>query len=406
MKRMLILLLAVLLLPACEPAPVDNAALIADLEETISALEAQEPETVEVTREVAVANTPAPTATPLAVEVTRVVTETVPPAPPGSGDRPVALIFAPTFDNQITAFRGEALAEALRVALDLNVTLQTPGTYAETIEAVCAAPDTAVAFMPAAIYQLAAARCGAQAELLSERFEIGWEASMLVVRTDSNIFNREALSGARWAVDSRDSLTNSIYFEALFAAAGIEVGEVIETGSDSSSMLALLNGEADFATASFVPPLLPRLERRWTYGIDSPEIWRVLGIPPTRHPRGFTIVLALPEDGGYRIRDARAAVFDVQPDVFNLTRINELSAQLPNDVAVLGAGMPLGTARAITDFLDDYAASEACLESICSGDFLNWTGFESVTPDSFDALDFMTETLELSPEFILGLYDQ
>ena len=229
---------------------------------------------------------------------------------------------------------------------------------------------------------------------------------MIIVRTDSGIFTRDGLNGTRWAVDSRDSLANGLYFQALFAAEGIEVGEVIETGSDSSSILALLNGDADFATASFLPPLLPRLERQWDFGLDSPEIWRQLGIPPTRHPRGFVVVLALAEDGGYRIRDARAAVFDVQPAVFDTTRINELSAQLPNDVVVFGTGMPLGTARTISEFLLAYGASDACLESVCSGDFLNWTGFEAVVAGSFTALEFMTETLELSPEFILGLYDR
>jgi ABC-type phosphate/phosphonate transport system substrate-binding protein len=260
--------------------------------------------------------------------------------------------------------------------------------------------------MPAAVYQLAAARCDAQAELVSQRFGVGWEASMLIVRTDGNVFTRDGLTGLRWAVDSQDSLANDLYFQALFAAEGIEVGEIIETGSDSSSILALLNGEADFATASFLPPLLPRLEREWEYGVDSPEIWRQLGIPPTRHPRGFIIVLALAEDGGYRIRDARAAVFDVRPDVFNITRINELSGRLPNDVAAFGADMPLGTARAISSFLLEHAAGDACLETVCSGDFLNWTGFEPINAATFAALDFMTETLELSPETILGLYDQ
>ena len=129
MKRVILLLpaLLALLLTACQPAPIDNAALIAELEETISALEAQEPLTVEVTREVEVAGaepSPVPTATPLAIEVTRIVTETVPP--PGSADRPVQLIFAPTFENQVTTFRGDALAAAMSEALDLAVVSRNP----------------------------------------------------------------------------------------------------------------------------------------------------------------------------------------------------------------------------------------------------------------------------------------
>src|SRR5690606_13242034 len=119
-------------------------------------------------------------------------------------------------------------------------------------------------------------------------------------RRDSGIGTIEDLAGRRWAIPDRDSLPEFLAFRALFAGAGIEIGEIVEVPGDNSAVLALYNGDVDFATATFVPPILPFDERPWQYGEDSPEIWREVGIAPRRSPLGYVLVNGAPEQGGYR----------------------------------------------------------------------------------------------------------
>jgi len=121
---------------------------------------------------------------------------------------------------------------------------------------------------------------------------------------------------------------------------------------------------------------MPEGEDPWQYGVDQNEIWRYLGLTPERSPIGYVLVIAEPEFGGYRIRDARSGVFDIQPEIFNATRIIALTPQIPNETLAFGRDFPLGLARQVMSTLQTFTASEACAESLCSSDFYNWRGLE------------------------------
>ena len=161
-------------------------------------------------------------------------------------------------------------------------------------------------------------------------------------------------------------------------------------------MLAVVNGEVDFAVATFLPPLLPYEERDWVYGEDDPELWRETGSLPRRSPLGYILVQGEPRFGGYRIRDARSRVFDIEPGIFNETRILTVTAPIPNETIVLGAEFPLSTARQVVMTLVAFAADEACAASLCSSDFYNWTGLVETGEAAYDPLRFLLEELELS----------
>jgi hypothetical protein len=140
----------------------------------------------------------------------------------------------------------------------------------------------------------------------------------------------------------------------------------------------LYNGEVDFVTAAYTPPIMPYEERLWVYGEDDPEVWREFGVPPTRSPIGYVIVWGEVEFGGYRLRDARASIFDTVPEVYNETQIIALSPQIPNDTVAFGADFPLGLAREVTAVFTEFAASEACVNSLCSTDFYGWAGLAEI----------------------------
>lgn len=366
-------------------------------------------ETVEVTRVVTETNE---VEVEVPVEVTRVVTETetetvvetvevmAEEAELGSEERPIQVLFVPSVEVDAIISGGEVLADALAEATGLNYEVSVPTSYAATIEEMCASPDDTIGFIPAQGYVLANERCGVTVGGASVRFGLSWYAAQFVVPADSDIETLEDLEGLTWGIPDFGSTSGYLYPQAMLTEMGIETGEIVETGGHTNSMLAVYNGEVDFATAFFSPPLLP--EGSWTYGVHDPEIWREADENPVRTEEGRTFVAGGPDEGGYRILDARASVTDTAPDIFEQTRILALTDQIPNDTISFGPEFPLGLANEIVGALIEFTASDECLESICSEEFYNWTGLEPVSDSFYDPVRAAMEALGITEEDILG----
>ena len=336
-------------------------------------------------------------------EATRLVTEEVvvevevtrPPL--GTEARPVQLLFSPVVNTDVIAQRGELLALALAEATGYEFVVTVLEDEQAVINQMCEAPDETIAFLSAAAYVLAEEQCQAQAGSVAVNIDgLTWQSGMIVARRDSGIRELADLEGKTWAVADRDNIANFLYFEALLADEGVELGDIIDVTGDSAAMLAVYDEEADFATADFVPPIMPYEERLWVYGEDDPEPGRYLGLPPTRSPIGYVLVNGEPEYGGYRLRDARSRVFDVVPQIYDRTQIVALSAQIPNDTVAFGRDFPLGLARQVITNLTAFAADEDCRESLCATDFYGWAGLQPVEEATFEPVVFVQETLDLS----------
>lgn len=369
---------------------------------------------VEVTRIVVVSSAERPVAVTRLVpqEVTRIVPQEldqelvvdVTKAPLGSAERPVQLLFAPTVDTAVIAARGATLAQALTAATGRVYEVGLLDSEQHVVELMCAAPADTVGFLSAMSYVVAHERCGVQpANVAIHGDDLTWQTGMIVVRRDGDMTSLADLAGRRWAVPDTNSVSGFLSFQAMLADAGVEVGEIVEVPGDSSAVLAVYNGEADFATASYVPPILPYDERSWQYGVDDPEIWRRLDIAPRRSPIGYVLVNGEPEAGGYRVRDARAGIFDTTPEIFNETSILALSPPIPNETVAFGANFPFGLSRQVMAALLDFANSEACDASICSADFYGWAGLAPAEDASYDSLRFLIETLGLSNDEVWAL---
>jgi ABC-type phosphate/phosphonate transport system substrate-binding protein len=150
--------------------------------------------------------------------------------------------------------------------------------------------------------------------------------------------------------------------------------------------------------------LLPFFERRWTYGVDDPEIWRESGEPAIRTEEGRTFVGGDPADGGYRILDARSAANETSPDIFENTRILLLTDQIPNDSISFGPEFPLNTANVIVSYLEEWVTEDNpdCMASICSDDFFTWTGIEPTNDSFYDPVRDAMDALGITEEEILG----
>jgi phosphonate transport system substrate-binding protein len=298
------------------------------------------------------------------------------------------------------------LAEALSEATGLTFDVGIVESEAALLQLLCDAPGDAIGFMSAAGYVLTEEQCEAQVGPVAQDGdnELPWQVGMIVTRRDSGIDDIEDLDGKRWAVADSGGLPTLRYFQAEMAANGIEPGEIMTFPEDSSALLAVLNGDADFATAAYVPPILPFGEE-WTYGEDMAEAWRITGISPQRSPIGYVLVNGEPEQGGYRLRDARARLFDTTPTIFDETSILALSQPVPNQTVVFGGDIPQALVREIRAFLIRFGASEACATSLCAGDLYGWAGLQAAEDDAYDPVRFVIEQLALTAEE-LGLTDE
>lgn len=372
---------------------------------------ASAPTVVEVTRLVPGAAIVS-TATPVEVEieVTRIVTETVTVTDPvvterplpGSAERPFQLLFAPVVDTAVISSRAQLLADWLTRQTGQQFQVGILDNEQRVIDLMCAAPAETIGFLTAVGVALANQQCGAQVVSTAvQNNGLSWQAGMIVVRRDSAIQTLADLDGKRWAVPSETSVPNNYYFQALLEAEGIEPAEIISVPGDNTAMLAVLNGEVDFATGTYWPPILPFEQREWVFGEDDPEVWRQTGVSPSRSGIGFVVILGRPENGGYRVRDARSGVFDTARDIFDETRILTLSAPIPADSVALGGDFPFGLAQQLGPLLAEFAAGEPCAASLCALDFYGWLGLETAVPTSYDPLHFVIDTLGWTDEALL-----
>jgi phosphonate transport system substrate-binding protein len=381
----LMLLLAAIVMVACQPqtveVPVEVTRIVTETETIVEQVEVEVPVEVEVE-----------------VEVTRVVeveveAEVADMAPLGSEERPIKVLFVPSVEAAVIVSGGDVLAQALEDATGLKFEVSVPTSYAATIEEMCASPEDTMGFIPAQGYVLANQRCGVTVGATAVRRGLSWYAAMFVVPVDSDIETLEDLAGKTWAIPDFASTSGYLYPYTQLFELGIEPGETVETGSHNNAMLAVYNGEVDFGTAFFSPPVIPG--RNWAFGVDDAEIWREAGDVEI-NADGHSIV-----EGGYRILDARASVVSTAPDIFETTRIISLTPQIPNDTVSFGPRFPLSLAQQIVAALGEFTASEACLQSICAQDFYSWTGIEPQSDSFYDPVRSALNALGLTEEDIL-----
>jgi len=311
----------------------------------------------------------------------------------GSEDNPIQVYFVPSVDAQVIVAGGEIMATALTEATGLHFEVSVPTSYAATIEAMCAAPDKSMAFIPAAGYVIANNRCGVEVEAAAVRF--GWPVywAQYIVRRDSDIYTFADLEGRTWAYGDVTSTSGYIVPAVELANAGITPGDTVETGGHGQTVLAVYNGEADFGTTFFSPPLTPG--GAWSEG-DMPE------------PYDLTIDESfVGEDGNLfvgevRILDARANVRDTAPDVIDQVRILRISRPIPNDTLSFGPDFPDEVRTQIIDALIAFSETEAWETSLGSQDFYDWSTLAPIEDDAYTPIREQMEFLGQTEEDVLG----
>ncbi len=302
----------------------------------------------------------------------------------GSEDNPIQVLFVPSVDAQYIVEGGEVMRDALEAATGLNFEVAVPTSYAATIEAMCAAPDRTMGFIPAGGYVLASDRCGVEVGAAAVRYGWAYYWAEYIVRRDSDIYVFADLEGKTWGYGDTSSTSGFIVPSVELQARGISIGDTVETGGHNQTVLAVYNGEVDFGTVFFSPAQMPG--GAWQLG-DLPEPYDLTVDESYLNEEGRLYV------GDIRIMDARANVRDTAPDVVDKVRILRISEPIPNDTLSFGPDFPQELRDKILVALAEFTQTEACQQSICSQDFYDWTGIELVGDDMFDSVRLQFEIL-------------
>ncbi|MBI4771771.1 MAG: transporter substrate-binding domain-containing protein [Chloroflexi bacterium] len=310
----------------------------------------------------------------------------------GTEENPIKVLFVPSVDAAVITAGGQKMADALHEATGLFFEVSVPTSYAATIEEMCASPENSMGFIPGLGYVLANQLCGVDVAFKAVRF--GWDVywAEILVPADSPIQTLADLNGKKWAYPDAGSTSGYMAPLAMFQDAGVTPGEKLEAGGHNGAVRAIYNGEADFGTAYFSPPLKPSGEAAWQPG-DAPEIPADLieQCKPTDDGKKLMC-------GDWRVLDARASLRTEAPDVVQKVRILLISPAIPNDTLSFGPEFPAELRAQIEQALIEFSKTEAWGASIGSQDFYGWTGISPAADEEYDVVRKMVEVVGLKLE--------
>ncbi|MBN2469979.1 MAG: phosphate/phosphite/phosphonate ABC transporter substrate-binding protein [Anaerolineae bacterium] len=313
----------------------------------------------------------------------------------GTADNPIQVYFVPSGEAQTIVEGGAVLAQALKDATGYEFEVFVPTSYAATIEAMCAAPDSTVGFIPAAGYVIANNRCGIEVSAAAVRFGWAYYWAGYLVRRDSNIYTFGDLDGKTWGYGDPGSTSGYIAPSVELQAAGITPGSEVQTGGHNQTVLAVYNGEVDFGTVYFSPPNMPEGHAAWSIK-DLPEPYDLSVDESYIGEDGELYV------GDIVVMDARRAVRETAPDVVDQVRILAISEAIPNDTMSFGPDFPEDVRQEILDALFALAADEEAWNATALSTSYSWTGLEPVDDSAFDSVRLQFEILGLTEADVFG----
>jgi phosphonate transport system substrate-binding protein len=307
----------------------------------------------------------------------------------GSAERPVQVLFVPSVDAQLIVAGGEIMDDALTEATGLEFEVSVPTSYAATIEEMCANPADTMGFIPAFGYVLASQLCQVDVAFKAVRFGWGVYWAQFLVGRDSEIQSIEDLEGLSWAYPDPGSTSGFLFPSVSLDEAGVTPGETVESGGHPQAALAVYNGEVDFGTTFFSPPLLP--EGDWQIG-DSPEIPDdvIESCAPTDEDELWC--------GDYRVLDARASAIEEAPDIMQQVRILDITAEIPNDTLSFGPDFPDELRTQIEEALIAFSETPEWAESIGHQDFYAWDGIDPAADAEYDIVRTVVESQGITLE--------
>ncbi len=337
-----------------------------------------------------------PTAAPTATNVPPTNTPEPPTATPepsiGSAEHPIKVLFVPSVDANVIVSGGKIMADALNKATGLTFEVSVPTSYAATIEEMCASPMDTIGFIPGLGYVLANQLCGVDVAFKAVRFGSDVYYAQVLVARDSSYQTLKDLDGKKWGYTDPGSTSGYLVPLAMFKDANITPSESVETGGHPQSVKAVYNGEVDFSTSFYSPPLKPEGEPAWKLG-DAPDIPDEL-VPDCKVTEDGKAIKC----GDWQVLDARPNIRTEAPDVIQKVRILAISPAIPNDTLSFGPEFPADVRAKIESALVEFAKTDDWKNSIGSSDFYGWTGLNPAKDSEYDFVRTMVEAAGLTME--------
>ncbi len=232
--------------------------------------------------------------------------------PLGSKSNPVKLYFVPSMEANKIVESAEAIADYLHKDTGLYFRVAVPTSYAAVIEAM-GSDEADIAFLATFAYIMAHQKYNAQVELTTVRNNLSRYRGQFVAQNGTNINDIKDIQDKTIAYTDAASTSGFIYPSAILKKNNIVPKKEIMAGGHPQAILAVYEGNADVAC---------------TYWSPENE-----GIP----------------------QDARNAVAETHPDVYQKVKIIGFTDWIPNDTVTFREKFPKALKDKIVNSLLKYA---------------------------------------------------
>ncbi|MFQ5795966.1 MAG: PhnD/SsuA/transferrin family substrate-binding protein [Candidatus Bipolaricaulia bacterium] len=297
----------------------------------------------------------------------------------GTRQRPIFLLLVPSVDAPVIQAAGDAIAEAIFDMTGLFVEAHMTADYAALIEAMRTAEGDTFAIPTTAQYVeiYEQTNGGVEIALASVRRGYNFYFSSFYVRRDSGIESLADLQGKVWIYNDPGSTSGYKFPRIVLEDRGIRVSDTVETGGHANSMIALLEGQGDFATGYGSPPNAPDYLKaqgvRWEWG-DDPELmiwdrWNNQLFPERLRWKGV---------------DLRLAVAGEYPEVWEEIAVLDVAGPIPNDGIAFVKGFPAEKRQQIIEALVTHIHTPEGKEVWGDPKFYEWSDMAPITDDFYN----------------------
>ena len=268
----------------------------------------------------------------------------------GTEENPIILAVVPSGETETVVAGFDEVASLIYDETGLVVEPFVATEYAGVIEALCSDPPKAhMASLATFAYVVAHERGCADAELVATRYGSAVYNGQIFVRADSGIESLEDLAGKTFCRPDPLSTSGWIIPSITLKAAGVDpdtdLAEVVDAGSHDAVVAAVYNGDCD-AGATYV--------------------------------------------------DARSAIEEEHPDVMDVLKVINISADIPNDGVQWQTSVPQEIRDKVNNALLAISETETGQEALYTA--YEWNALEKHDDSFYDAFRQVLDAAGLKPE--------
>jgi len=304
----------------------------------------------------------------------------------GTKKNPVQWLFPPSTNATVIEDVANDIAEDLFEMTGIYIEPHVTADYAALIEAVKAADGDTMATPTTnqytTLYQ--ETNGGVHPRLAAVRYGYPYYFASVYAPRDEMDYHPttegvlEVLEGKTWIYNDVGSTSGYVVPNQVFENFGIEIGDKVESGGHTASIIAVLEGRGDFATSYGSPPTPPEgVYFNWEYG-DDPEIWIW----------NHKLDKLYPEEVRGKIYDARQAAAETGMyeywDVIKKIGVVATFGPMPNDALTFVNDFPKEMEDKIVEAVVEHIRTEEGSELWGDSNFYEWTDVEQIGDDYYD----------------------